>query len=890
MADAASITSAAMNIYNIEAEEAAHVSDVLAAAANQSSADVADLSEGLKMAGSTAASAGYSLEETSAILAMLADHGIKGSMAGTTLRSSLMALLTPTKDQSELMEELGLNFIDANGQMVDAATMAGMLSESFEGMDDASRAAAAGVLFGTYGLNFANALMAEGEEGMRGYSDAMGNVEGEAKGMADAIMSGPAGAMEKMSGAVETAQMKLGQALAPAVIKVAEAVGKLADWFSNLSPEMQKNIAMVGAVVSAIGPLLVIVGTLTVALSGLATASLPIAAVVLAVVALTAAFATLAVTSIMAEDASNDLTVESKRQADEVARLEEEHTRLAEAYGEDSVQALEALHAVNEATTAFEANKQTVGQLRDEITETTNSYNDMITSLEEHEGAAQSEAGAMLYLIDRYEDLIEKETRTEEEERELAAITQQLADSDIPGMKEAWDEATHTFTISAEAMRGLVSAQLEQAKATAISNMLTSAYEKQWEAERELATATEQQKSAQDDYNAAMKRYNEVMDQGLGYTTAMTESGLAGYEKALTNANIALEDATTNNENLGTTVKDLEQDYGSLTISMQQWENDTAALLEKAGGDFGTFVGTVTSNKEEYAGMLSKMGNITAEELAAITAIYDTEGVSAQEAYVRGIAQMHPNVMAAIETVGPDMIAGLADGISEDEAATLAAEGVSDDVIQTLKDTFGISSPSTVAKGIANNVVLGLSNGLDEGGPATSSAESLASGVTEKFKSGFDIAKTTALGIFGEIKSGIGEKMDGANTAVGTMIDSMKKKFDFTWSLPSLKVPKIGITGSFSLNPPSFPHFDLSWHAQGGIFNKPSVIGVGEAGSEAVLPLSAQGLRPFAEALQGTTGAGNSYTINGLNYLPDSRMAQLIEEVFKEANRLKRMW
>lgn len=81
------------------------------------------------------------------------------------------------------------------------------------------------------------------------------------------------------------------------------------------------------------------------------------------------------------------------------------------------------------------------------------------------------------------------------------------------------------------------------------------------------------------------------------------------------------------------------------------------------------------------------------------------------------------------------------------------------------------------------------------------------------------------------------DAMDNAKRAVQSGVDALKSIFDFEWHLPKLELPHINITGGFSLNPPSFPSFDISWYARGGVFNSPSIIGVGEAGQEAVMPL-----------------------------------------------------
>ena len=97
--------------------------------------------------------------------------------------------------------------------------------------------------------------------------------------------------------------------------------------------------------------------------------------------------------------------------------------------------------------------------------------------------------------------------------------------------------------------------------------------------------------------------------------------------------------------------------------------------------------------------------------------------------------------------------------------------------------------------------------------------------------------KSTVTQKFEEIKSKIQEKIESARDKVRDAIEKIKGFFDFSWKLPDIKLPHFSVSGEFSLNPPSIPHFDVDWYAKGGVFDAPSVIGVGEAGPEAVVPL-----------------------------------------------------
>lgn len=122
--------------------------------------------------------------------------------------------------------------------------------------------------------------------------------------------------------------------------------------------------------------------------------------------------------------------------------------------------------------------------------------------------------------------------------------------------------------------------------------------------------------------------------------------------------------------------------------------------------------------------------------------------------------------------------------------------------------------------------------------------------IKDNFVNVFNTAKQNVLDVFNNIKNGIKEKIEWARDKVRDAIDKIKSFFKFEWSLPKLKMPHLSITGSFSLMPPSVPKFGIDWYATGGIFTGPSVVGIGEAGDEAVVPLSNKSrMKPFAKAV-----------------------------------------
>lgn len=299
LADAAATTVQMMGSFGLGAGDATRIANALAGAANASSADVSDLTQAMSQCSAQASLAGWSLEDTAAALALFADHGVKGSDAGTSLKTMLQRLAAPTDQAAEAIAAYGLNIRDSNGKMKDISGIADELTGKLGGLSDAERDAALQTIFGSDASRAAAILMQSGSEGLAKYIAATNDATA-AETMANAQKGELSWALENMGGAVESASIAFGTALAPAITAVAGVIGNVAEAFASLPAGVQTGIAVVLALVAALGPLLMVIGSVVAALpaisegfavlgGALAVPLAPAAAVVAAIAAIAAA-------------------------------------------------------------------------------------------------------------------------------------------------------------------------------------------------------------------------------------------------------------------------------------------------------------------------------------------------------------------------------------------------------------------------------------------------------------------------------------------------------------------------------------------------------------------------------------------------------------------------
>lgn len=263
---AAEITASGLNAFGLEAAQSATVANLLAAAANASAADITDLAQGLQQGGFAFAAAGQDIDDLAASLAILTNVGLTGSDAGTALKNAMTRIMSPTQEAKTLMDELNLSFYDTNGQMLQLPEIIGVLNTALAGMTQEQRNATLETLFLSDGMKAMIPLLTQGVDGFNQMLEAV-NQEGAAASVADARMSGLAGAIEYLSGSVESFLINESERFLGFFSTGLRRVGDFVTRIGELpQPVKDAALAFMG-VLAAAGPALLAIAGISTALS-----------------------------------------------------------------------------------------------------------------------------------------------------------------------------------------------------------------------------------------------------------------------------------------------------------------------------------------------------------------------------------------------------------------------------------------------------------------------------------------------------------------------------------------------------------------------------------------------------------------------------------------------
>lgn len=237
LASSSDIAASTLRGFGLAAEDAGHVADVLAENANRTNSSVTETGEAMKYIAPLARAAGISLEETAAAIGIMANAGIQGSQAGTTLRGALSRLSKPTADMLQAMNELGIEFYDSEGKMLSLADQVGMLKSAMEGMTDEQKNNYLVTLYGQEALSGMLALINEGPDSLASLTAAYEQCDGSAQTAAATMQDNLKGAVEELSGSAESLGIVFYDSVAGSLKEAAQSatdsVNNITDAFNN---------------------------------------------------------------------------------------------------------------------------------------------------------------------------------------------------------------------------------------------------------------------------------------------------------------------------------------------------------------------------------------------------------------------------------------------------------------------------------------------------------------------------------------------------------------------------------------------------------------------------------------------------------------------------------
>ena len=272
LASVSTIIADAITTFGLEASESTRVADLLTQAANAGTISVSDLGESFKYIGPVAKTMGFSIEDVTTAITALSQSGIKGSQAGTTLRSMFTRMVKPTDAVADAMKELNIVLTDGEGNFKSMDTILGELRKTFRNLTPEQQTYYAAVLAGQEGMSGLTALLGMTQEEYNAVAESMDNASGVAEDTADVMKDNLAGALEQLGGALESAGIILGQKLIPYIRRFAEWITELIQKFNDLDPETQDFIVKAGLIVAAIGPSLLILSKIAGVLGAVAKA------------------------------------------------------------------------------------------------------------------------------------------------------------------------------------------------------------------------------------------------------------------------------------------------------------------------------------------------------------------------------------------------------------------------------------------------------------------------------------------------------------------------------------------------------------------------------------------------------------------------------------------
>lgn len=226
------IVTDALTAFRLQASDAGHFSDVLAQASSNANTNVSMMGESFKYVAPVAGALGYSIEDTSLALGLMANASVKGSMAGTALKTSLANMASPTDNMAAAMEKYGISLTDSEGNMKSLRGVMENLRTSLGGLSETEQTAAASTIFGKEAMAGMLAIINASEADWNKLAAAVDNADGASQRMANTMLDNLSGKLTLFQSALDGVKISLGERMKPYLV---EAL----DWMTDKMPDVE---------------------------------------------------------------------------------------------------------------------------------------------------------------------------------------------------------------------------------------------------------------------------------------------------------------------------------------------------------------------------------------------------------------------------------------------------------------------------------------------------------------------------------------------------------------------------------------------------------------------------------------------------------------------------